>query len=98
MRPNKFSKIKQKKNKKMASCGLEAVNEPLEKAASQLSLDFLRDHKNAPYSSNCSRVRCICHKVFALQPTVFGKLMKKFYFQLTEGIICNIMAIRKFLL
>ena len=33
---------------KMASCGLEAVNEPLEEAASQLSLDFLRDYKNAP--------------------------------------------------
>ena len=30
---------------KMASCGLEAVNEPLEEAASQLSLDSLRDHK-----------------------------------------------------
>ena len=29
----------------MASFGLEAVNEPLEKAASQLSLDSLRDHK-----------------------------------------------------
>ena len=29
----------------MASCGLEAVNESLEEAASQLSLDSLRDHK-----------------------------------------------------
>ena len=29
----------------MASCGLEAVNEPLEEAASQLSLDSFRDHK-----------------------------------------------------
>ena len=38
-----------RKNKKMASYGLEAVNEPLEEAASQLSLDSLRDHKNAPY-------------------------------------------------
>ena len=61
--------------KNMASCGLEAVNEPLEEAASQLSLDSFRDHKNALYSSNFSRVRCICHKVFALQPTVSGKLM-----------------------
>ena len=59
----------------MASCGLEAVNERLEEAASQLSLDSLPDHKNAPYSSNYSRVRCICHEVFALQPTVSGKLM-----------------------
>ena len=62
-----------RKNKKMASCGLEAVNEPLEEAASQLSLSSLRDHKNASYSSNFSRVRCICHKVFALQPAVSGK-------------------------
>ena len=45
-----------RKNKKMASYGLEAVNEPLEEAASQLSLDSLRDHKNAPYSLNFSRV------------------------------------------
>ena len=61
----------------MASCGLEAVNEPLEEIASQLSLDSLRDHKNAPYSSNFSREleRCICHEVFALQPTVSGKLL-----------------------
>ena len=59
----------------MASSGIEAVNEPLEEAASQLSLDSLRDHKNAPYASNYSRVRCICHKAFALQPTVSGKLM-----------------------
>ena len=41
-----------RKNKKMASYGLEAVNEPLEEADSQLSLDSLRDHKNAPYSLN----------------------------------------------
>ena len=60
---------------KMASCGLEAVNEPLEKAASLLSLDSLQYHKNAPYSKNVSRVRCICHKIFSLQPTVSGKLM-----------------------
>ena len=39
-----------RKNKKMASYGLEAVNEPLKVAVSQLSLDSLRDHKNAPYS------------------------------------------------
>ena len=37
-----------RKKIKMASCGLEAVNEPLKEAASQLSLDSLRDHKNAP--------------------------------------------------
>ena len=60
----------------MASCGLEAVNEPLEEAASQLSLDSLRDNKNAPYSSNFSRVRCICQELFALRPTVSGKLMR----------------------
>ena len=51
-----------RKNKKMASYGLEAVNEPLEGAASQLSLDSLRDHKNAPYSLNFSRVRSICQE------------------------------------
>ena len=59
----------------MASYGLEDVNESLEEAASQVSLDSLRDHKNAPYSLNFSRVRCICQEVFALQPTVCGKLM-----------------------
>ena len=59
----------------MASCGLEAVNEHLKEAASQLTLDCLRDHKNTPYSWNFSRVRCICHEVFALQPTVSRKLM-----------------------
>ena len=59
----------------MASCGLEAVNEPLEEAASQLNLDSLRDHKNTPYSSNFPRVRCIYHEVFALKPTVSGKMM-----------------------
>ena len=64
-----------RKNKKIASYGLEAVNEPLKEAASQLSLDSLRDHKNSPYSLNFSRVRCICQEVFALQPTVSGKLM-----------------------
>ena len=35
-----------RKNKKMASYGLEAVNEPFQEAASQLSLDSLRDHKH----------------------------------------------------
>ena len=83
----------------MASYGLEAVNEPLEEAASKLSLDSLRDHKNAPYSLNFSRVRCICQEVFALQLTVSGKL--KTYqlllsVQPTEDIICNIMTIGKF--
>ena len=29
----------------MTSCGLEVVNEPLEKAAGQLSSDSLRDHR-----------------------------------------------------
>ena len=59
----------------MASYGIEAVNKPLEEAASQLSLDSLRDHKNAPYSLSFSRVRCICQEFIALQPTVSGKLM-----------------------
>ena len=68
-------KFQRSGRKQMASRGLEAVNEPLEEAASQLSLDSLQDHKNAPYSSNFSRVRCICHKVFALQPTVSGILI-----------------------
>ena len=60
------------RNNKIASYGLEAVNESLEEAASPLSLD---SNKNAPYSSNFSRVRCICHEVFSLQLTVSGKLM-----------------------
>ena len=64
-----------RKNKKLASCGLEAVNEPLEEAASQLSLYSWRNHKNTPYSFNFSRLRSICHKVFALLPTASGKLM-----------------------
>ena len=59
----------------MASYGLEAVNEPLEEVASQLSLVSSRNHKNVPYSLDFSRVRCICQEVFALQPTVSGKLM-----------------------
>ena len=46
----------QRFSKKMTSYGLEAVNEPLEEAASQLSSDSLRDHKNA-------RVKCICQEV-----------------------------------
>ena len=58
----------------MASCGLEAVKENLEEAASQLSLDSLRGHKNAPYPSNFSRVICICHKVFELQPNSLWKI------------------------
>ena len=40
-----FQRSGRKKIKEMASYGLEAVNEPLEKAASQLTLDSLRDHK-----------------------------------------------------
>ena len=50
----------------MASYGLEAVNEPLAEAASQLSLDSMRDHKNAPYSLNFSKVRCICQEFICL--------------------------------
>ena len=59
----------------MALCGLEPLDEPFEEAASQLTLDSLRYHKNAPYSWNFSRERCICHEVLALEPTVSGKLM-----------------------
>ena len=47
----------------MASCGLEAVSEPLEEAASRFSLDSLRDHKKRTFSSNLSRVKGICHEV-----------------------------------
>ena len=68
---NEFSKIGQKK---MASCGLEDVNEPLEEAASQLSLDSLRDDKNARYSSNFSKMRCICHKVLDLTTNSLWKI------------------------
>ena len=53
----------------------EAVSELLKEAACQLSLDSLRDHKSAPYPLNFSTVRCICHEVFASQPSVSGKLM-----------------------
>ena len=70
-----FQRSGRKNFKKLASCGLEAMKEPSEEAACQLSPDALRDHKNAPYSSNFSRVRCICPEVFDLQPTVSGKLM-----------------------
>ena len=55
-----------RENKKMASYVLEAVNEPLEEAASQLSLDSLQDHKDAPYSLKFSRVRCICQEFICL--------------------------------
>ena len=79
----------------MASYGLEAANQPLEEAASQLSLDSLQDHKNAPYSSNFSRVRSICHEVFALQPTVSGKLMA-YQLPLTVNQRYYTMTIRKF--
>ena len=73
MRLNEFSKIRQK-NEKMASYGLEAVNEPLEEAASQLSLDSLRDHKNTPYSLNFSRVRCICQEFICLTTNGLWKI------------------------
>ena len=59
---------------KMASYGLEAVNEPLEEAASQLSLDSLRDHKNAPYSLNFSRVTCICQEFICLTTKSLWKI------------------------
>ena len=58
----------------MASYGLEAVNEPWEKAASKLSLDSLRDHKNAPYSLNFSRVRCICQEFVCLTTNSLWKI------------------------
>ena len=67
-----------RKNKKMASYGLEAVNEPLEEAASQLSLDSLRDHKNAPYSLNFSRVRCICQEFICLTTNSLWKSASSF--------------------
>ena len=58
----------------MASYGLEAVNEPLEEAASQLSLESLGDHKNAPHSLNFSRVRCICQEFVCLTTNSLWKL------------------------
>ena len=59
----------------MASYGLEAVNEPpLEEAASQLSLDSLRGHKNAPYSLNFSRMRCICQEFICLTTSSLWKV------------------------
>ena len=58
----------------MASYGLEAVNEPLEEAASQLSLGSLRDHKNAPYSLNFLRVRCISQEFICLTTKSFWKI------------------------
>ena len=81
----------------MASCGLEAVNEPLEEAPIQLSSDSLRDHKNAPNSSNFSWVRCLYHEVFAIQPTASGKLMTyQLLYPVNEDIICTFMTIQKF--
>ena len=50
----------------MASYGLEAVNEPLEEAASQLNLDSLGDHKKHLTLLNFSRVRCICQEFICL--------------------------------
>ena len=58
----------------MASYGVEAVNEPMEVAASQLSLYSLRDHKSAPYSSNFLGMRCICHNVFGLTTNSLWKI------------------------
>ena len=63
-----------RKIKKMASYGLEAVNEPLEEATSQLRLVSLRDHKNAPYSLNFSRVRCICQEYICLTTNSLWKI------------------------
>ena len=56
----------------MASYGLEAVNEPLEEAARQLSLDSSRHHKNAPYS--LSKVRCICQEFICLTTNSLWKI------------------------
>ena len=50
----------------MASYGLEALNEPLEEAASQLSLDSLRDY--------FSRVRCICQEFICLTTNSLWKI------------------------
>ena len=58
----------------MASDGLEAVNEPLEEAASKFSLDSLRDHKNAPYSLNFSRVICIFQEFICLSSNSLWKI------------------------
>ena len=83
----------------MASYGLEAVNESLEEAASQLSLDFLREHKNTPYSLNFSRVRCICQEFICLTTNSLWKIddVSASSFSLAyQDIICNIMTIRKF--
>ena len=63
-----------RKNYKMASYGLEAVNEPLEEVASQLSLVSLRNHKNVLYSLDYSRVRCICQEVFCLTTNSLWKI------------------------
>ena len=63
-----------RKTKKMASYGLEAVNEPLEEAAIQLSLETLRDLKKAPYSLNFSRVRCICQEFISLTTNSLWKI------------------------
>ena len=57
---------KNKKNGVIWSYGLEAV--------SQLSLDSLRDHKNAPYSLNFSRVRCICQEFICLTTNSLWKI------------------------
>ena len=64
----------------MASCGLEAVKEPLEEAASQLSLDSSPGHKNANGQKTQMvfeffKVEMHLSWIFALQPTVSGKLM-----------------------
>ena len=52
------------------SYGLEAVKKPLE----ELSLDSLRDHKNAPYSLNFSRVRSICQEFICLTTNSLWKI------------------------
>ena len=57
----------------MASYGLEAVNEPLEEAASQLSLDSLRDHKHLTLHE-FSRVRCICQEFLCFTTNSLWKI------------------------
>ena len=73
----------------MASCG-ETVNESLEEAASQLSLDSSRDNTKRTLLLEFRSVRCIFPEVFALQPTVSGKLMTcQLLLSFTEDITCN---------
>ena len=94
-----FQRSGRKNKKKMGSYDLEAVNQPLEEAASQLSLDSLQDHKTHLTLGIFQEWDAFVKNLFALQPTVSGKLMTYqllLSVQPTEDIICNIMTIRKF--